>query len=203
MDIDLPDFEEFRCDEKKLPHSNPLIPKSFFDEDLPIETPKPKRRRKQETPTNSLTPGVLAIDIDIARITAYSSTKGIVQDGGAGLPEKEMREHDIVLVETASPYIYGDQKDKGNLFHRLRWMIHNVVKSHECYLIKPTALFSPSSDWTMKYPEKAREAMAGVTGKFNHDIRACICMIYFYGLSKSLWVPWDTFMGNIINNTKE
>jgi hypothetical protein len=206
MDIDLPDFEEFSARDQKLPKSalgeeffhNPLVPHSFFDDEPPVLA-KPKRRKRKTETTHDLIPGVLAIDIDIERITAYSSTKQVVQDGGNTLPIAEMLAHDIVLVETGSPYIYGDPNDKGNQFHRLRWLIYNIARSKECHTIKPNALFAPSSEWTMKYPEKAREAMAGVTGKFNHDIRACICMIYFYGLDKKLWVPWESFMGNIIN----
>lgn len=201
MDIDLPDFEEFRVRPKSTEkefcerHRNPLIPESFFDDELPMP-PKPKKRRKVES-TNALIPGVLAIDIDILRITAYSSTMGVVQDGGSSLPEKEMKEHKIVLVETASPFIYGSANDKGNQYHRLRWMIYNIARSVDCYNINPNALFSPSSEWTMKYPEEAREVMAGCKGKYNHDIRACICMIYFYGLSTKLWVPWPEYLTSI------
>jgi hypothetical protein len=177
-----------------MDHYNPLVPISFFEEGLPV-----KRTKKKGNEIAALPPGVLAIDIDIERITAYSSTKKVVQDGGAKLPVEEMLAHDVVLVETASPHIYGNSSDKGNQYNRLRWMIYNIARSVECYNIKPTALFSPSSVWTMKYPEKTRESMAGVYGEYNHDVRACICMIYFYSISSGLWVPWDKYMKTIIN----
>jgi hypothetical protein len=140
---------------------------------------------------------IIAVDIDLGEITAWSNVHGVIQYHEPTLPEAAMRTHDVVLVETASPFIYSAAA-KGELTNRLRWMIWNVALSEKASTIKPGILFAPSSVWSHGYKEPVREIMAGCSGKFNHDVRACICMVYFYGLSPGDWIPWSAHLDSLL-----
>ena len=147
--------------------------------------------------------GTLAIDIDLGRFTAWSTLDGVVADSANALPIAAMLTHRTVLVETVSPFFYaakGTPLSKGEVVNRLKWAIFNAASSADAYRAKPTALFSPSSDWTLKYPEDVREMMAGCFKKHNHDVRACICMIYFHGTNPKQWVSWPDHINSLLKD---
>jgi hypothetical protein len=145
-------------------------------------------------------PSTLAIDIDLGRFTAWSTAKGVVAKSASAPPFDAMAEHETILIETVSPFMYGKTAagSKGETVNRLRWMIFNSAWSASLYSAFPGALFAPSSAWTMGYPEEVRESMAGCKGKYNHDIRACICMVHFYGLAPSKWSSWPDHLQSIL-----
>ena len=135
---------------------------------------------------------ILAIDVDIGRIHAYSNTKGRICYNAPDFPWEEMEKHDLVLIECASPLVYS--KGKGELYHRLRWIIYNsmAVGRVKEKLPNHNILVSPSSAWTLGYSEEARNQMAGADGD-NHDIRQCRCMIKFYSLAPDKWYSIKLF----------
>lgn len=148
--------------------------------------------------------GTLAIDIDLGRITAWSSAFGVVADSSSTIPTEAIEAHQTVLVETASPFFYTplNKITKGEVINRLKWAIYNVAICADIYHVKPTALFSPSSLWTNGYPEDVREQMAGCAGKCNHDVRACISMIWFYQHSGFKWAPWPEYLSTLLKDKK-
>lgn len=150
--------------------------------------------------------GILAIDIDLGRITAWSTLDGVVLKNGEALPRSAMLTHRTVLVETVSPYFYTDTTkpiSRGETINRLKWAIFNAAMSNEAFNLKPSALFSPSSQWTLGHPEDIREMMAGCHGQYNHDIRACICMAFFYKHSPSKWIRWLDHLASIVGDSCE
>lgn len=147
--------------------------------------------------------GTLSIDIDLGRITAWSTRDGVVADSDPVLPIAAMKTHNIVLIETVSPFFYvekGKKLTKGEMVNRLKWAIYNAAMCATAYAELPTALFSPSSAWTKKYPEDVREVMAGCFKTYNHDVRACICMEFFYRHDPKLWVPWPHHLQTLLKD---
>jgi hypothetical protein len=149
-------------------------------------------------------PDVIAIDIDLGRLHAYSTSRGRVAYNAPEIDIEVLNAHDVVLAECWSPQMYMDLQKKGakaELTNRLRACIFNSMTigkiAEQLALLGKTLLVSPSSKWTMKYPEKIRHIMANCDGKDNHDIRECRAMLAFYKLRPSNWVPYETYLKEI------
>lgn len=138
---------------------------------------------------------VLALDIDLRRIHAWSSVQGKICYNSPELPDT--RGYDVVLAECWSPFFYvkpGKPLSKGELTNRFKAAIYNSMRIGELAAKCPNLLVAPSSTWTQKYPEETRHIMAGCAGKNNHDLRECQAMIFFYTKQPSLWVPYAEYL---------
>jgi hypothetical protein len=143
-------------------------------------------------------PTLLSFDIDLNRIHAWSSETGRVCYNATGdaVPFQQMALHDVTLIEVASNVFYDPTP---SVVHRTAaWAIFNTYFAtvlwtwHRSIAKDKILLVSPSSDWTLKFKEPVRHAMADVTGD-NHDIREARCMQFFYGRNPSKWVPFETY----------
>ncbi len=150
---------------------------------------------------------VIACDIDLQRIHAWSSVSGrvcykspnldVLQTYLAGLEEKP-----ILLAEVASQVDYTDDSgNAGQAYNKRRWMLFNIAMAARLdswwqRITGADLLVSPSSKWTMGYAEAYRHAAAKVTAT-NHDLREAEAMIFFYRGKPKNWVPFMTYLGDI------
>ncbi len=162
---------------------------------------------------------VLAIDIDLGRITAVHSELGAICHGvepffGAPMLGKAASEADTILVEIAGPIMHHEESHS----HR-RWMIYNAVvaaKIVSAFDRYAPVLVATSTAWTKGYSEIERDAIAGIhplkyktvtrtkAGKSKvtrepiwaepHDCREARCMIYFFLRDPKPWVPLDQYL---------
>ena len=152
---------------------------------------------------------IIALDIDLNRIHAWSNRDGRVCYNAPDFPFAQIASHDTILVECWSPHLYVKNGNKaynslkGEITNRLRAVLWNSFKVGELYSylavrdIEDRMLVAPSSEWTGKFPEDVRQAMAGVTGQDNHDIRECRTMLFFYKKSPSKWKPYQEFLDGL------
>ena len=154
---------------------------------------------------------IISFDIDVCGIAAYSNVAKVIASGNSGiLPVAALWEHDLVLMEVASPIIYGT-KTKGELYNRIKWAIYNSMVAGQIYSliqqrqltmgVRPDLLVAPSSAWTLGYKEEIRHRIAGITGD-NHDIRECRCMQYFYGTNPEKWTTFEKYFGSLSKRNK-
>jgi len=145
----------------------------------------------------------LAIDIDVGRIHAWSSTDGRVCYEEPRPPFDAIFAHELVLVEIANHVLHEDKKrpmKKGEKANRHRWAVFNMATCGEIFGrlsargLGDRMLVSPSSAWTLTHPEPLREEIAGCRGQDNHDIRACRCMIFYHSTNPKKWVPYLTYV---------
>lgn len=148
---------------------------------------------------------IVACDVDLNRIHAFSATEGRVCYNSPTWPLEVLQRHDVVLVEVASPVQTGGSGAKGaaQAYNRRKWAIGNSFEvGRLAALAEPLGflsriLVSPANLWTGSHPESVREAIAGCAGQDNHDIRACRCMIHFYNLTPKHWVPLTQYYPNL------
>lgn len=158
---------------------------------------------------------VIALDIDLGRIHAFSTRDGRVCYKADALPFSALTTHDVVLAECWSPQMYFKNQDsrslksaKGELTNRLRACIYNsfVVGQLAEYLRwegrEDTLLVAPSTQWTRGFPEDVRQAMAGVSGD-NHDIRECRTMLAFFKLHRKAWLPYEQYQRNLTRKKED
>jgi hypothetical protein len=112
------------------------------------------------------------------------------------LQRRASRDRDIVLFEVGSPVLYG--KTKREQYHKIRWTIYTtaIASWYRHALFGWQFLVSPSSEWTLGHPDKARWAMAGATGR-NEHIRDCEAMIAFYRRHPEKWASLDAYLKNL------
>jgi len=148
---------------------------------------------------------IISLDIDLHRIHAWSNVTGVVCANNSDIPWKAMKEHNLILVEVASPTFYTHRTDI--IANRTKWAIFNammvgIIHEHLSWCIMPPKLLvSPSSLWTLGYPEEMRHAAAGVSGD-NHDIRECRCMQFFYGTNPEKWMTFEAFVQSLSSKRK-
>jgi hypothetical protein len=153
-------------------------------------------------------PSILSIDIDLNRYHAWSSKSGRVAYNAVPFEDdaentkiaEALGQHDVVLVEVASNTHYIK---KMAIVHRVSaWMIFNTYLAAQFYDLWDAGvtadtprkfLVSPSDKWTKGYREEVRQAMAGVAGEDNHDIREARTMQFFYLMHPTAWVPFHTY----------
>lgn len=156
-------------------------------------------------------PDIVAIDVDLGRYTAVSSTRGVLAHSEDPLrlsgPEISPSET-LFLIEIAGPIMHrgGDQRI---LHHTHRWMIYNAavvgILAHTFERQLDRVLVATSTAWTMGYPEAQRHQIAGICPKKYskrgvalydepHDIREARCMIYFYRRNPEVWKPLDQWL---------
>jgi hypothetical protein len=142
----------------------------------------------------------IALDIDLNRIHAWSSASGQVCYNAPVPPLERLAEHDRILVEVASPFFYMARYNKGEVTNRMKWAIFNGIVTgqifHYCQMnkIEDRLLVSPSSEWTLGYPEDIRIRIAGVQDKNNHDLRECQSMLFFHGRNPERWKPLPEYL---------
>lgn len=146
---------------------------------------------------------ILSIDIDLNRHHMWSNVHGRVAYNATEVNNNALAIHDVILIEVASDVFYippgvKKEQEKSIMVRKTAWMIYNTYLASQIYhtwmaVRKPDSVLyvAPSSDWTCKYPEETRQAMAGVTGQDNHDIRECRTMQYFYLMHPKPWVPFN------------
>ena len=152
---------------------------------------------------------ILSFDIDLNGIAAWSNVVGTVASGASDvLPCTAILEHDLVLIEVASPMFYAGVKDKGRLTNTFKWAIYNSMVAGKIYMFVnhngyalPTILVAPSNLWTLGYNEEMRHAIASVSGD-NHDIRECRCMQFFYQSNSEKWTTFEKYFAGLSTRRK-
>ncbi len=150
-------------------------------------------------------PDVIAVDVDLRRIHAWSKESGEICYKHPSLAVLLDRvnwpdiEQPTVIMEVSSAQSYQDG-DARKLYQKRRWMIYNMAIAGELavYLnTRATFLVAPSSAWTKGYEEKARHALAKADAK-NHDLRECQAMIWSFGVNRKAWVPYRQYLDEIL-----
>jgi hypothetical protein len=145
------------------------------------------------------------MDIDLHRIHAWSNVDGRVCSSSGDVPWSALLTHDKILIEVASPTFYN--RNTAIIANKTKWVIFNsiMIGRISMYLmakqISDRLLVSPSSLWTLGYPEEVRHAAAGVSGD-NHDIRECRCMQFFYGTNPEKWMTLEAFVQSLSSKGK-
>lgn len=163
---------------------------------------------------------VLAVDIDLGRITAVHSEKGVICHGQDPLanPARIVVDAETVLIEIAGPILHHEESHSYR-----RWMLYNVaVATVYATAFGPYAkvLVATSTAWTKGYSEIERDAIAGITPlkyktvtrkKANksvvtrepiwaepHDVRECRCMLYMFARDPKPWKPLDQYLKELV-----
>jgi hypothetical protein len=158
-----------------------------------------------------MTQSIMAIDVDLCRVHAYSNQRGRICYNAPEWPWEAITAHDVVLVEVASPVdtSRATKDDEGNevqgadaqAYNRRKWMIGNAYMLGRLAMWMeyrkatcPQILVSSADQWTLKHKGPVREVIAGCSGQDNHDIRACRCMLFFQHTNPDKWKPLDQFL---------
>lgn len=146
---------------------------------------------------------VIAVDIDLRKMTAVSSIHGVLANkvDPASTPVLGAHHYDAtILIEIAGPVMHHDESHSYR-----RWMIYNVAVASGIAANFPNVLVSTSTQWTNGYNEAYRQALAGIlpdrkdkNGKPKydecHDVRECRAMLYFYRVMPKKWVPLTKYL---------
>jgi len=139
---------------------------------------------------------IIAVDIDYRRVHAWSSKHGRVAYKASVydlVTKLYDLKPDLVLVEVAAPIAYRGAA-RGS---QLKWFIYNSYAAGILLtLYTGKTLVSPSSSWTLSYPEKVRHALAKTTAT-NHDLRECETMIWFYQQHPRKWREHAEYFTNL------
>lgn len=161
-----------------------------------------------------MTQSIMAIDVDLCRVHAYSTVSGRVCYNSPEWPWDAMTAHDVVLVEVASPVdtSRATKDDEGNAvqgadaqaYNRRKWMIGNsFMLGRLAFWMEyrqatcPTILVSSADQWTLKHKPEMREMISGCAGQDNHDIRACRSMLYYHHTNPEKWKPLSEFLTSL------
>lgn len=150
---------------------------------------------------------VIAIDIDLHKMTAVSSLHGVLANKVNpevtlildGIKHRES----TILLEIAGPVLHHEESHSYR-----RWMIYNVGVAAGLAAHFPRALVATSTSWTNGYNEAYRQAVAGIlpigedkNGKPKydecHDVRECRAMLYFYRAMPKKWVPLTKYLAEL------
>jgi hypothetical protein len=140
---------------------------------------------------------VAAFDVDLNRVHGVRGDHSVICYNATEWPFEEILTCSKVLVEVASPI--DTSAEVSQSYNRRKWAIGNSMQVGRLMYwaqlngVLDRFLVSPSNLWTLGHPEKQREAAAGVAGKHNHDIRACICMLAYYASNPEKWVPLSEY----------
>lgn len=149
---------------------------------------------------------IVACDVDLLRIHAWSNTQGRICYNADQWPLVQLMEHETILIEIATAQ--DTSRSRKESYNRRRWAIGNAFQIGRYAVLASQAVFtgatslldrtlvSPSTLWTLNHPEPIREAAAGCSGQDNHDIRACRCMITYYGTNPEKWIPLRQWMSS-------
>jgi len=145
---------------------------------------------------------IVAVDIDLRKLTAVSSWNGVVANrrdpGGDTFPLPASLATALVLVEIGGPVMHHAESHSFR-----RWLIYNVAMASKIASMFPNVHVADSTTWTRGYSEENRQALAGIHpgpgGKYveNHDVRECRAMLYFHSKAPHLWVPLDKFLTDL------
>lgn len=167
---------------------------------------------------------VLAIDIDLGRITAVHSELGVIAHGENpftptffGMKWKAALSAQTILVEVAGPIMHHEESHS----HR-RWMLYNVAVAATLASswAGKNVLLATSTAWTKGFSEIDRASIAGIAPKKYktvtrkkggrsvvtrepiwaepHDVRECRTMIYFYARAPEPWKPLDQYLKELV-----
>ena len=134
-----------------------------------------------------------AFDVDLDRVHGFSESQGRLCYNAQEWPFDKILEHDLILVEIASPVTTA--RKAAEQYNRRKWAIGNalMIGRMMCWAevegIIDRILVSPSNKWTLGHPEEVREVAAGCFKQDNHDIRACRCMLFYHEQNPDRWVP--------------
>jgi len=144
---------------------------------------------------------VVAFDVDLHRVHGYSDSGARICYNASEWPWKALAEHDLILVEIASPV--DTSKSDAESYNRRKWAIGNAlmigrlmcVAEQQGWLGK--ILVSPSNKWTLGHKEKMRDVIAGCEGQDNHDIRACRAMLHYHKTNPDRWVSIRSYYDSL------
>jgi hypothetical protein len=134
---------------------------------------------------------VLACDVDLRRVHAFSDQLGRVCYRSADWPWDAIRTHDTILIEVADAT--DTSKNSAQQYNRRRWMVGNSFELGKFYQwmvstsLQSRVLVSPATKWTCGHKQTVRELVSGCQGEDNHDIRACRCMIFYFARNPHHW----------------
>lgn len=155
-------------------------------------------------------PHVIAIDIDLGRVTAVSSAAGVLCHGQPWQEGNPLPFAHLYLIEVAGPILHHEESHSYR-----RWMIFNsmlaALLASQLETEGYTVLVAASTAWTEGYPEPERHAIAGILPvkyktvkgkkvpiyKEAHDIRECRTMLDFYRKCPKHWVPLDQYLQSL------
>ena len=156
-------------------------------------------------------PHIIAVDIDLGRVTAVSSVKGVLCHGQPWQEGEPLAAADLYLIEVAGPILHHEESHSYR-----RWMIFNSMftglLASQLEEAGFQVLVAASTAWTEGYTEPERHAIAGmlplkhklVKGtkvpiyKEAHDIRECRAMLDFYRKCPKHWVPLDQYLQSLV-----
>lgn len=149
---------------------------------------------------------VLAVDVDLRKIFAWSNVGGEVVKGTPDASHIDewlqanwrWREGPVVLVEVAGAVDYSDNKAIAH--NKRRWTIWNIAMAARiweyCVRRQSTMLVAPSSKWTHGHDVKVRHTLCAATAK-NKDLRECESMLWFFDKHPEDWVLWDKYLDTL------
>ena len=150
---------------------------------------------------------VIAVDIDLRKMTAVSSIHGVIANKADPsriiILDPFAHKDATILVEIAGPVMHHDESHSYR-----RWMIYNVAVAAGIAANFPNTLVSTSTQWTNGYNEAYRQALAGIlpdrkdkNGKPKydecHDVRECRAMLYFYRAMPKKWVLLTKYLAEL------
>lgn len=146
---------------------------------------------------------MIAVDIDLRKITAVIDSTVIMdrQD----MPPIFRGYSGPILCEIAGPIMHSADGRDACPPGKRRWMLYNMGWIAQLAATTPNVLVATSTAWTKGYKEAQRHAIAGMIPlkhkkdgtpvyKYAHDIRECFCMLEFYKLDPTPWVPLSTYL---------
>jgi len=155
----------------------------------------------------AVSPSRVAFDVDLHRVHGYSTIAGRVCYNATEWPWEAIHNHDLVLVEIASPV--DTSREAAEAYNRRKWAIGNALMigrlllSLEQLRIEDRVLVSPSNKWTLGHKESIRDVTAGCAGEDNHDIRACRAMLHYHKTNPVMWVPIRAYYNNLSTKKKK
>lgn len=140
-------------------------------------------------------PRTLGIDCDLRKHYAVSNTGEVICKAAPDWRAVLAYDPELVLFEIASPLDYTD--NKAIAYNKRKWTIWNVAQAAYLNVQLPgRVLVSPSHAWTLRYDRETRHKIAKCTQP-QKDLREAECMIAFYALSPSAWLPLDAFLARL------
>lgn len=150
-----------------------------------------------------MTDEVIAVDIDLRKMTAVSSSRGVLANKADPAKTCILGPDHVgatILIEIAGPVMHHDESHSYR-----RWMIYNVAMAAGLAARFKKVLVSPSTAWTNGYNEACRQAVAGILPKGKnakgdpmydecHDVRECRAMLYFHSVLPKKWVPLTKYL---------
>lgn len=152
---------------------------------------------------------MIAVDVDLRKITAASDeSSNVFFDRTDVAPEifARVAGPGPILCEIAGPVMHSADGRDACPPGKRRWMLYNASWIGQLSAFRPgSVLVATSTAWTKGYKEAQRHAIAGMIPlkhkkdgtpvyKYAHDAREVFCMLHFYRLDPTVWVPLHTYL---------